>query len=171
MARCWSSPEERACPAQPIFPHQRLITLGCGLVKIYTEESNRQILQTLVPEAMVEEDRELLSSGYPRLLESLSWADAVVLGPGIGTDLSSRQLLETVLAHYQGPLVLDADALTLLAGFPENVLGDRAASCVLTPHPGEMARLLHTTVGEITADISQGQREKPARKFPGGVQS
>lgn len=136
---------------------------GCGLVKIYTEESNRQILQTLVPEAMVEE-RELLSSGYPRLLESLSWADAVVLGPGIGTDLSSRQLLETVLAHYQGPLVLDADALTLLAGFPENVLGNRAASCVLTPHPGEMARLLHTTVGEITADIP-GAARKAARKF------
>lgn len=42
----------------------------------------------------------------------------MVLGPGIGTDLSSRQLLETVLAHYQGPLVLDADALTLLGRFP-----------------------------------------------------
>ena len=136
---------------------------GCGLVKIYTDESNRQILQTLLPEAMVEE-RELPGGGYPALRQCLSWADTVVLGPGIGTDLSSVQLMETVFAHYQGPLVLDADALTLLAGFPEGALGDRAATCVLTPHPGEMARLLHTTVEVITADIP-GAACKAARQF------
>ena len=102
---------------------------GCGLVKIYTEESNRQIYRRWCRRPWWK-NGSFLAAAIQGCWKAFSWADAVVLGPGIGTDLSSRQLLETVLAHYQGPLVLDADALTLLAGFPENVLATgRPAVC------------------------------------------
>ena len=134
---------------------------GTGLVRVVTEGCNREILQTLFPEAVLTTE-EMLSE--ETLVNALSWADAAGIGPGLSTGEAAEKELACVLTQAKIPLVLDADALTLLAGFSENVLGDRVASCVLTPHPGEMARLLHTTVGEITADIP-GAARKAARKF------
>jgi len=78
-------------------------------------------------------------------------ADAVVAGPGWGK--AQRQQLSKLVASEQ-PLVLDADALNMLAEDDglAGQLADRAAVSVLTPHPGEAARLLGMTAGEVQAD-------------------
>jgi hydroxyethylthiazole kinase-like uncharacterized protein yjeF len=81
----------------------------------------------------------------------LDRADAVAVGPGLGTGPAQRDLVETILAEVDAPVVVDADGLNVLAGATE-VLSARAHATVITPHPGELARLLATTAGTIQAD-------------------
>ena len=108
---------------------------GCGLVKVYSEEANRAILQTALPEALFApwaQEEELRAQ--------LDWADAVAIGPGLGQSDKTRAILSGVLSAWTGPLVLDADALNLIAKDPS--LSERIPQrAVLTPHPGEMSRL------------------------------
>lgn len=98
---------------------------GAGLVKILTTQDNRIILQTSLPEALLAAyDEEGPEAGYltGRLQAELSWADAVVIGPGLGLSQSARQLLEAVLKTSGAPLIIDADAVTLLAKMIESNL-------------------------------------------------
>ena len=83
--------------------------------------------------------------------EALRECDALVVGPGLGAGPATARLVRSVLAHARAPLVLDADALNVLA--PLGPAGLRAAaSVVLTPHPGEASRLLRTTSRAIQQD-------------------
>ncbi len=75
---------------------------------------------------------------------------AVVVGPGLGVGDDGRAVVERLLAAWHGPLVIDADALTILASRPR--VPDRAVWPILTPHPGEAARLAKTTAQAIEAD-------------------
>lgn len=132
---------------------------GAGLVKIYTEESNRIILQQLLPEAMVETYESSGVFAQEKLLKELSWADAVLIGCGIGTGDTARKMLRTVLTASDLPCVIDADGLNLLAeeitllaeGF-KNTAEKTGRDMILTPHMKEMSRLLHCTVKELQDD-------------------
>ena len=108
---------------------------GCGLVCVYSHEENRVILQTSLPEAIYAPWSDALD-GW------LAWADAVAIGPGLGRSERSLELLSQLLNDWTGPLVIDADALNLMASHPE-LKPESSASSVITPHPGEMARLLN----------------------------
>jgi len=118
---------------------------GAGKVYILSTPENRAIVQALLPEALFA-NRE---SSEAR--ELLGRADAVVAGPGMGTDAAAASLLRTALEAGNAPLLLDADALTLLAGDP-SVRPHPDRRVLLTPHPGEMGRLLGCSVPEVTAD-------------------
>jgi ADP-dependent NAD(P)H-hydrate dehydratase / NAD(P)H-hydrate epimerase len=118
---------------------------GAGKVYLLSTAENRQILQLALPEALFH-DRDAQGAD-----ELLARADAVVVGPGMGTDESATELLRRVLRHGDSPLVLDADALTLISREP-HLLEDGSRPCLLTPHPGEMARLLRAEVSQITED-------------------
>ncbi len=85
-----------------------------------------------------------------QLLPELERSHAVVVGPGLGTDASAAQLVERVIA-CERPVVMDADALSLFAGRAEALRAARAR-LILTPHPGEMGRLLGISVGQVEAD-------------------
>lgn len=76
---------------------------------------------------------------------------ALVCGPGFGTDENAKRAIEHVVRIWKGPLVLDADALTIFAGRPE-ALATSGADIVLTPHSGEAARLLGTKSDAIERD-------------------
>ncbi len=125
---------------------------GAGLVEIFAPEENRLIYQTQLPEA-------LLTPYDPRALDknalrdAISRADAIAIGMGLGTSPLTVRLLETVLNHAEVPLVLDADALNVLAEEPQLRLSLLAckAPVVLTPHLGEASRLLHASIAEISA--------------------
>ena len=127
---------------------------GAGLCEIVTDESNRIILQTTVPEAIVstyerEDDLSAVEAALAR-------ADAVVIGCGLGQSALSAAVLRHVLQYVKNtrrvPLVIDADGLNLIATDPSLwALVPRDA--VLTPHPGEMARLCGCTVPEIVGDL------------------
>lgn len=122
-----------------------VLRAGAGGVRFVSPEENRVLLQTAVPEAIFH-DRE-----DPDFLEALAKVGCALVGPGIGTDGAAVDLLEWVL-QLDAPLVIDADAITLLARRPELLSRERASNCVLTPHPGELARLLGTSTGAVLAD-------------------
>jgi hydroxyethylthiazole kinase-like uncharacterized protein yjeF len=80
-------------------------------------------------------------------------ADAIVIGPGLGTDLGARTVLAKTLAATC-PLLIDADALNLIAEDRQlfAAVAKRDAATVITPHPGEAARLMRTTIEKIQTD-------------------
>ncbi|NMA86916.1 MAG: NAD(P)H-hydrate dehydratase [Tissierellia bacterium] len=77
--------------------------------------------------------------------------DVLALGPGIGVDNERKELVKYILLNYKGPIVLDADGLNCISHNP-SILSKRKGATVLTPHPGEMARLLNTSIDKIQQD-------------------
>lgn len=119
---------------------------GTGLVQVISDECNRNILQTLLPEA-------LFGTKTPhceeQILKAVSWADALGIGPGLSTGQAAEECLRTVLQCAEIPLVLDADALNILAEHPEWLDTPRKMPVIVTPHMGEMARLTRCTIKEL----------------------
>lgn len=113
---------------------------GAGLVRVLTHPENIAPIITARPELMVD-------ALTPQSLdESLQWADVVAIGPGLGqSEWATRALRQ--LESFAKPMVWDADALNLLA-----INADKRHNRVLTPHPGEAARLLDCSVAEIESD-------------------
>lgn len=121
---------------------------GAGLVRIYTEESNRQILQQLLPEAILTTYQADAKEPLKDLAEVLEWADVVCAGCGLGMSELSIELIKTFLEINQKPCVLDADGLNILSTLPEyfKYLDERY---ILTPHMKEMSRLTGNSVQEL----------------------
>jgi NAD(P)H-hydrate epimerase len=119
---------------------------GAGTVRIVSSQLNRTSIQTVLPEALFA-DRDA-----DDLAEVARTASAIVAGPGMGTDEASRDTLATMLGAAECPVLLDADALTLLALDSALRSGSGEDRYLLTPHPGEMARLLGSSIEEVTAD-------------------
>ncbi|MDD2574712.1 MAG: NAD(P)H-hydrate dehydratase [Firmicutes bacterium] len=146
-----------------------LASLGClksgaGLVRAALPGALNYVLENNVIEAVSvplgEGTRlKLDRSTKSRLREILDWADAVALGPGMGVDGDRVRFLEFVLTNARVPLILDADALNCLA-LDMKLLERAAVPVVVTPHPGEMARLTSTETGDIQRD-----RIKAAKAF------
>ena len=119
--------------------------MGTGLVRVVSEACNREILQTLLPEAVLTTE-ELFSEKI--LAEFLAWADAIGIGPGLSTGTEAERELFFVLEKNNLPMVLDADALNILAKHPDWLKKSRAPK-ILTPHMGEMVRLSGFSMEEL----------------------
>jgi hydroxyethylthiazole kinase-like uncharacterized protein yjeF len=90
---------------------------------------------------------------YAHYEEALTQFSAIVIGPGMGNRKEAKQLLSLILAHFPGPVVIDADALNLIAEHKlHEVCRNRRAPTVLTPHPGEMARLIGWSKERVVQD-------------------
>ncbi len=118
---------------------------GAGLVTVATPTSVNDILESKLLEAMTvpmpeTKARTLARSGLDRLLSFAQARDAVALGPGLTTHPETVEVLQMLIPKLERPSVLDADALNALAG-RTSVLADCKVPPILTPHPGEMARL------------------------------
>ena len=145
-----------------------VLRAGAGMVKIITPACNREILQQSVPEAML-----YTFEGLPeeeKVLRSMDWADVIVAGPGMGTGQAGALLMEWIL-KYKGastpnkpskglPLVMDADALNLIAMNEEFWSLAKGREAILTPHPGELMRLL-----KKDRKAYQGRQEALAREL------
>lgn len=112
---------------------------GAGMVKICTTEDNRQILQTLLPEALYGTWEE------EGVREAMDWCSAVVAGPGIGQSQEAQNMLKLALElgrQRNLPMVLDADGLNLIAACPRyrDMLYE---NCVYTPHMLELSRMMN----------------------------
>jgi NAD(P)H-hydrate epimerase len=129
---------------------------GAGLVSVLTPEPLAPTVASLVPEAMVHggaatDAGTLAADCLGRWGRDLTAFDALVLGPGLGLHRQSTSLAERVLAGSRVPLVLDADALS---AFANRLFLVKRAACpvILTPHPGEMARLLNCGTDAVQSD-------------------
>ena len=125
---------------------------GAGLVRIYTSSDNRDILQTLLPEAIITTYEEY---NKEELLSLLTWGDSVCIGSGLGMSRLSEKILKTVIEYVKVPCLIDADGLNLLAE-NKNYLNQMAERrFVITPHMKEMSRLTGISVEELKADRIQ----------------
>lgn len=120
---------------------------GCGLVRIVTPEENRQVIQTSLPEAIL----TTYSSKRPEMsviTEAVNWADVIVCGPGLGMTEAAEALVKCVLKNASVPVLMDADALNIIAK-DASILLRPHTEMVLTPHLGEMGRLTGDSIAYI----------------------
>ncbi len=136
---------------------------GAGLVKLFTVEENRTVLQTQLPEAIIttyqREEVLAMTDDFKALLEEqCQWADVIVLGPGIGQEPYVENLTEAVLEGAFVPIIIDADGLNAIANNPQ-LTNYFTENMIITPHLGEMARLTGSSVTNIQKNLITTARE------------
>jgi ADP-dependent NAD(P)H-hydrate dehydratase / NAD(P)H-hydrate epimerase len=130
---------------------------GAGLVTVATPEAAQPIVAAARPELMTEALRT--EGALRRGLELAGRSDAAVVGPGWGSEGAAGETARGFVARCPIPLVVDADALNAFAPFASHAWPRRQDATVLTPHPGEMARLLGRSTAEVQADRLGAARE------------
>ncbi len=133
------------------FSAKAALSSGAGIVKIYSPVANRIILQSQLPEAIFVA-YDPLALDKVALQQQIAKATVIVIGPGLNQSSHSHALLTIVLTHTKVPLIIDADALNLIAASPR-LLNLSHRDWIMTPHPGEMARLINKSVKDITMQL------------------
>jgi NAD(P)H-hydrate epimerase len=126
---------------------------GAGLVVLAVPASLLPSMEAGVAEVIklpLPEDQGVLSfdAKFP-LTKRLQWAEVAAIGPGLGAEPSVLTLVKHVLSTFAKPMVLDADGLNVLSPREGERLREAAGPVVLTPHPGELARLMNLSIEEI----------------------
>jgi NAD(P)H-hydrate epimerase len=129
------------------------LKMGAGLVTIGTPQSCLPIVARAMAELMTEPlpetpKKTLSADAIDRSLELLQDKDALLLGPGLSTHPSTAEFVKALLTRVKVPAVLDADALNILADEPE-LLKALKKTAIVTPHPGEFARLLSLSTKDV----------------------
>jgi NAD(P)H-hydrate epimerase len=121
---------------------------GIGMVRLVVAPESLPIVQGSEPHALARAWPGDAETGWDDVVGG--WADAVLVGPGLGASSGTRQMVERLLASWRGPVVLDADALNVFAGEAE-ALGERLGGrpALLTPHVVEFARLSGLEVTDV----------------------
>ena len=151
----------------PAFSALGALRSGCGLAMLVAPRPILPSILTVVPEATglpieVRPDGSLDASAAAEVIDDgLAGAAVIAIGPGFGQGESQRQILLRLIAREDHPLVIDADALNLLSVTPK-VQADLRAPSILTPHPGEFARLARSLDLDLTLESSE-QRIESAR--------
>lgn len=139
---------------------------GAGTVTVFCPGSVEQVIVNGVPEAMTESLSErggaLSAEAGKEIVRRAAGFDAVVVGPGLGTAAGTVAAVRTAVAALRAPVVLDADGLNAFAGGTRR-LARRRAPTLLTPHPGEAARLLASSSREVQADRPKAARSLARR--------
>ena len=134
-------------PGASILSALAVLRTGAGMLRIIAPSSNRYILATSVPEAILDiYDNEI--EAVANINNGLLWADVVVMGPGIGNAEIANKMVTHTLNCCRLPLVLDADGLNIVSKNKQLLL-DKKCSCIITPHIGEMARLINSSVEDV----------------------
>lgn len=136
---------------------QGALRAGAGLVKVATDKSNSVAINAARPELMTVDMNNL-----DEFKEALAWADVIAIGPGLSQSEHAEKLVELVLGADK-PAVLDADALNIISRIGNSF----SRRTIMTPHAGEAARLLHSTVDKVNADRYHAVYELQQRN--GGV--
>lgn len=139
----------------PLMAAHAAMRAGAGAATIVSWADAAAKLEARVTEVMV---ARIEADPAASLDNALHAKKAVVLGPGFGLDDGSRAAAEHVLSTYLGPLVLDADGLTLFAGRADAIAAGVQRARVLTPHSGEAARLLGMTSADVDRDRHRAAR-------------
>lgn len=146
------------------------IRTGAGYATVAVPAELEQIFEIKLTEVMsvgcASREGRLRRAASEQILEAVSGAAAVVLGPGIGREDGTKDLVRGLAPRIEAPLVIDADGLNAHAGRLEK-LAEREAPTVLTPHEGELGRLLEIDSSEVKA--RRLARALEAARLCGGV--
>ena len=137
---------------------------GAGLVTLGLPSSLNDLMAIKLTEVMTtplpETKRRTLSTrALPDLLSIIERVDALALGPGLSQEAETKQLVRQLLPRITKPCVVDADGLNALADEPQ-LLKRLTLPVILTPHPGEMGRLIRQSAEQVQSD-----RERTAKEF------
>ncbi len=142
---------------------------GVGLVTVATPANVLPIVASGLPELMTEPlagtEADTVAANnldYGRVNKLLEGKSVVAMGPGLTTQLETQQFVRAVVAESELPLILDADGLNAFTGRADE-LRQRKAPLALTPHPGEMARLLGSTTGDVQNRRLEAAQQAAAR--------
>ncbi len=140
-----------------VFAAKAAYRTGSGLVKVYTHERNRDIICTLVPEALIMTYHDE-ASAVSAVSDAMAYGDTLLTGPGLGKDALSHAIFAKVVSEYKKTLIIDADGLNILA---ENMdlLKYREGATIVTPHLKEMERLSGIAVHDIKGKLPEFCRE------------
>jgi NAD(P)H-hydrate epimerase len=128
---------------------------GAGLVTVATGSSSLPVIASMGPEFMTEPLAEtktgcITAASLDAVLEMKH--DVIACGPGLGREPGVGDFVRALVERATVPLVLDADALAVLADDPAELVGREERDVIITPHPGEMARLVGSSVDEVQAN-------------------
>lgn len=141
---------------------------GAGLVYLALPASLLAAMEAKLTEVvkigLPERDGALTLAALDLILETLEDQDLLAVGPGLGQHPQTVKLARQLVAQASKPLVIDADGLNALGSHAQKILAKRRAPTVLTPHPGELSRLIKKTVEEIEAD-RVGVARETAKQF------
>ena len=142
-----------------VLSSEAALRSGAGLVTVHSASCNRIILQTAVPEVIFESDNH---ENYISEFRDLSKYDAIAIGPGINQANETALFLKSILGACERPVVLDADALNLIAA-NRNLLQLIPENSILTPHPKEFERLFGKSTNsferlQTASEIAQNQK-------------
>jgi ADP-dependent NAD(P)H-hydrate dehydratase / NAD(P)H-hydrate epimerase len=149
-----------------ILAGRAALRAGAGLVTIATPEPGQPIIAAGQPEYMTEplqatksgalSLRSLLDGTFGDLEEG---KNVLAIGPGLGTHRQTQEFIRTIVTQTELPVVLDADGLNAFAGEAANLRERKTKFLAITPHPGEMARLLGVSTKDVQADRLKVARE------------
>jgi NAD(P)H-hydrate epimerase len=135
---------------------------GAGLVTIATPASCQPIVAAMAPEYMteplLEREEGLDPAGVDRVIDLAR--DVMAIGPGLGPAPATREFIKLLVDRATMPLVIDADGLNAFSNDPDRLTGREGRDVIITPHPGEMGRLVGMSTDEV-----QGSRLEIARNF------
>ncbi|WP_136806343.1 NAD(P)H-hydrate dehydratase [Desulfosediminicola flagellatus] len=135
---------------------------GCGLVSLAVPNKLNNVIENNLIEAMTislpHSDTTFSYRDCDTILQSLEGKRAVVIGPGIGTSYETSKLLLELYQEVRIPMVLDADALNILAANPEKI-EQSGGQRIFTPHPGELSRILGWPIQQIQDNRLEAARQ------------
>jgi len=132
---------------------------GAGLVRVVGSPGNRTVVQASAPDALF----NAWDDGSA-VREAVEWSHAVAVGPGLGRGEQRRALVEDVLeARAERPVLVDADGLNVFAGDIDALAARLGPGDLVTPHPGELARLLGKEIGAVLEDPPAAARSAADR--------
>ena len=144
--------------------NEAALIAGTGLIFAGVPDSLNSILETKLTEVITvplpeTEAGSFASEGFPELVESLDWSDALAIGSGMTPHESTMSLVEQVISEYRKPVVIDADAATWYSGDRTHLLRESPAQIILTPHWGEFSRIAGYSNDEIARNRLEIARE------------
>jgi NAD(P)H-hydrate epimerase len=138
-----------------VLAGQGALKSGAGLVTIASPRSVQPVVAAYAPDYMTEALEETAAGtvhfAAAEHVLNLN-ADAIVVGPGLGRGEGVSTFVRELLDNGETPLVLDADALNAFADEPSALVGREGRDVIITPHPGEMSRLVGCTIDDVQAD-------------------
>lgn len=141
-----------------ILAARATLRCGAGLVTVATPQDVQPVVAAGMPEMMTAPlasteagTASLRNLDYGKFAEILKGKTVLAIGPGLSTHNETQQFIRSVAGQTELPVILDADGLNAYDGVADSLNERRTANIVMTPHPGEMARLLGITVKEVQA--------------------